>query len=388
MASDLAKQADQYGMDGNRAWQDALDKTAFEQRQIADYLDNRLADGLADLDDWSKTIADSRVAKVVGQAGGIAVDAYQIIDKLIDGDPEGASASYVGAALGGLAAVGLAAIGAPAAVVAGAAVLISWAGEELYDDAVQWLGDFLEWWDPLGIMPDVNGDYNNARNWIQRRDPLTLDLDDDGLETTGIDPNNPILFDHDGDGTANATGWVKPDDGYLVFDRNENGLIDNGTELFGDSTPLLDENGEVVGNAADGFAALAAEDTNNDGNVDAGDANWDKLRVWQDLNSDGKTDEDELKTLEEVGIAGFHVGKEENTQVLANGNAVADLGSYIRTDGSKGTLGEVTGNMADIDLIDNPFYREFSDTIPLTEQAKTLADMQSLHFPRVLAEAA
>lgn len=125
----------------------------------------------------------------------------------------------------------------------------------------------------LNISTWVNAFFLNARNWIQRRDPLTLDLDGDGLETTGIDPNNPILFDHDGDGTANATGWVKPDDGYLVFDRNENGVIDNGTELFGDSTPLLDENGEVVGQAADGFDALAAEDTNNDGIVDVNDAN-------------------------------------------------------------------------------------------------------------------
>jgi hypothetical protein len=256
---------------------------------------------------------------------------------------------------------------------------------EFIDDAQVLIDDLMA--DVNEIFSDINDYFNAARNWIQRRDPLTLDLDGDGLETTGIDPNNPILFDHDGDGTANATGWVKPDDGYLVFDRNENGLIDNGTELFGDSTPLLDENGEVVGQAADGFAALAAEDTNGDGIVDANDANWDKLRVWQDLNSDGKTDEGELKTLEELGIAGFHVAKEENTQVLANGNAVADLGSYIKTDGSEGTMGEVTGNMADIDLIDNPFYREFSDTIPLTEQAKTLADMQGSGNVRDLREA-
>lgn len=261
------------------------------------------------------------------------------------------------------------------------------AAASYYDRVVDFYSDLLFEWDPLDRVPDnINDSFQSARAWVQRRDPLTLDLDGDGLETVGIDGTNPVLFDHDGDGVKNASGWIKPDDGFLVLDRN--GSIDSGTELFGDSTPLLDENGEVVGQAADGFAALAAEDTNGDGIVDANDANWDKLRVWQDLNSDGKTDEGELKTLEELGIAGFHVAKEENTQVLSNGNAVADLGSYIRTDGSEGTLGEVTGNMADIDLIDNPFYREFSDTIPLTEQARTLADMQGLHFPRVLAEAA
>ncbi|SFJ49047.1 hypothetical protein SAMN05216429_10353 [Marinobacter persicus] len=249
-----------------------------------------------------------------------------------------------------------------------------WLKETAQDAFAKLMEEIEDGFESIGDK--VNDLYNDARNWIQRSDPLTLDLDGDGLETTGIDPTNPILFDHDGDGTANATGWVKPDDGYLVLDRNENGLIDNGTELFGDSTPLLDENGEIVGQAADGFAALAAEDTNGDGIVDANDANWDKLRVWQDLNSDGKTDEGELKTLEELGIAGFHVEKEENSQILSNGNAIADLGSYIKTDGSEGALGEVTGNMADIDLADNPFYREFDDSIPLTEQAEALPNMQ------------
>jgi murein DD-endopeptidase MepM/ murein hydrolase activator NlpD len=45
----------------------------------------------------------------------------------------------------------------------------------------------------------------------ERRDPLTLDLDGNGLDTTGINTTNPILFDHDGDGIKTATGWVKRD---------------------------------------------------------------------------------------------------------------------------------------------------------------------------------
>jgi len=202
---------------------------------------------------------------------------------------------------------------------------------------------------PPDIAQKVNDWWNAARNWIQRRDPLTLDLDSDGLETVGIDPANPILFDHDGDGVANATGWIKPDDGFLVLDRNGNGLIDNGTELFGDSTPLY-----AGGTAADGFAALAQEDTNGDGLVNAGDANWNELRVWQDANSDGITDAGELHSLESLNIAGFHVAKSENTTRLANGNQIADLGSYIHDDGTEGTVGQITGGMADIDLADNP----------------------------------
>ncbi len=236
--------------------------------------------------------------------------------------------------------------------------------------------------DELHISDAINKLFIAARNWFQRRDPLTLDLDSDGLETVGIDPANPILFDHDGDGVANATGWIKPDDGFLVLDRNGNGLIDNGTELFGDSTPLV-----AGGTAADGFAALAQEDTNHDGLVNSNDANWDNLRVWQDANSDGITDAGELHSLESLGITGFHVAKSENTTRLGNGNQIADLGSYIRDDGTEGTVGQITGGMADIDLADNPFYRSFSDTVPLTEQAQALPTMQGSGMVRDLQEA-
>jgi hypothetical protein len=59
------------------------------------------------------------------------------------------------------------------------------------------------------------------------RDPLTLDLDGDGIETVAAG----VLFDHTGEGRRAATGWVGPDDGYLVLDRNGNGTIDDGREL-------------------------------------------------------------------------------------------------------------------------------------------------------------
>jgi len=214
------------------------------------------------------------------------------------------------------------------------------------------------------IEAQVNGNYNSARRWFPTRDPLTLDLDGDGIETIGINANDPILFDHDGDGIKNATGWIHPDDGFLVFDRNGNGTIDNGAELFGDSTPTY-----AGGQTADGFAALAQEDTNADGIVNAQDAHWAHLRVWQDTNSDGISQAAELKTLEALGIVGLHVAKQENAQPLANGNQIADLGTFIKADGSEGTVGQITGGLADVDLADNPFYREFPDTVPLTAQA-------------------
>jgi trimeric autotransporter adhesin len=239
----------------------------------------------------------------------------------------------------------------------------------------------------LTIADALSNFFQSARNWFQRADPLTLDLDGDGLETVGINTANPILFDHDGDGIKNATGWIKPDDGFLVLDRNGNGLIDDGTELFGDSTPILDASGVEIRKAADGFDALTNQDTNGDGLVNAQDANWTNLRVWQDANSDGISQEGELKTLEELDIVGFHVDKTENSRPLANGNQLADLGSYIKSDGSEAAVGNVTGGMADIDLANNPFYREFADTLDTTAVAE-LPDMQGSGALRDLREAA
>jgi trimeric autotransporter adhesin len=235
-----------------------------------------------------------------------------------------------------------------------------------------------------GISPDTNGNFQNARNAVApiRRDPLILDLDSDGFETVGIDTTAPILFDHDGDGVKTATGWVAGDDAFLVLDRNGNGTIDDGHELFGDATPLV-----AGGTAADGFAALAQEDSNNDGQVDALDAHFADLRLWRDLNQDGISQSDELLTLASQGIVSLSTARTTNSTLLANGNQIADLGGFVRSDGTSGTLGAVE-QLADVNLASDPFYSEFTDTIPLTEQVQALPDMQGSGMVRSLREAA
>jgi hypothetical protein len=217
-----------------------------------------------------------------------------------------------------------------------------------------------------------------------RRDPLILDLDldSDGFETVGIDTTAPILFDHDGDGVKTATGWVAGDDAFLVLDRNGNGTIDDGHELFGDATPLV-----AGGTAADGFAALAQEDSNNDGQVDALDAHFADLRLWRDLNQDGISQSDEQLTLASQGIVSLSTARTTNSTLLANGNQIADLGGFVRSDGTSGTLGAVE-QLADVNLASDPFYSEFTDTIPLTEQVQALPDMQGSGMVRSLREAA
>jgi hypothetical protein len=107
---------------------------------------------------------------------------------------------------------------------------------------------------------------DKAADGTIRRDPLALDLDDDGIETIGLRDGKPILFDHDGDGIKTGTGWLKSDDAWLVLDRNGNGIIDSGRELFGVDT--LKSNTKL---ATDGFDALRDFDSNNDRKIDQAD---------------------------------------------------------------------------------------------------------------------
>jgi len=220
------------------------------------------------------------------------------------------------------------------------------------------------------VSPTTNTTFLSSQTASPLRvDPLILDLDNDGLETLGINSNDPILFDHNGNGVKTGTGWVKSDDAFLVLvlDRNGNGSIDNGRELFGDSTPL-----SAGGVAADGFAALAQEDTNGDGKVDSLDARFANLRLWRDFNQDGISQAGELFTLASQNIIALNLAKTANSQLLANGNQIADLGGYVRSDGRTGTLGEVTAHLGDIKLASNPFYSRLTDLIALTEQARSL----------------
>ncbi|MGL5631195.1 MAG: calcium-binding protein, partial [Azovibrio sp.] len=224
-----------------------------------------------------------------------------------------------------------------------------------------------------GPNDSVNNNFNNARSWV-RRDPLTLDLDGDGIETVGA--SNSILFDHDGDGTKTGTGWVKSDDGMLVWDRNGNGLIDNGSELFG--VDYVKADGQK---AKDGFDALRDLDTNGDDVFDANDTKFANVRVWRDLNQDGISQANELFTLHELNVASISLTTTQKTINLNGGNQQVSAGTYTRTDGSTGTAGN-------LNLVDNPFYREFEDKIPLTEEAEKLPDMQGSGAVRDLHEAA
>ncbi|MCA3508631.1 MAG: hypothetical protein IOD01_15350 [Rhodobacter sp.] len=180
-----------------------------------------------------------------------------------------------------------------------------------------------------GFMDGVKDLFWLAENAIS---PLILDLDGDGVETLG--QNFYIHFDHDKNGFAERTGWAGADDGLLVLDRNGNGSIDNGSELFGNHS------GSGPG-PANGFAALAESDSNRDGRIDASDAAFASLRVWKDANSNGLTDAGELLTLQQAGVGSLSLSYTTGTAVDAQGNSHLQLGSYTTTQGATRQMTDV-----------------------------------------------
>ncbi|MER0044255.1 hypothetical protein ABRQ16_20825, partial [Pseudomonas sp. MGal98] len=214
----------------------------------------------------------------------------------------------------------------------------------------------LDWFrkrNQKGIDSDVNIDFLGALNFVQRYDPLVLDLDGDGIET--VSANSGVVFDFNGDGLKTGTGWIKKDDGFLVLDRNGNGTIDNGSELFGIDT--VKKNGQK---ATSGFDALGDLDANGDGVFDAADKAFADVRVWQDLNQDGIAQVGELKSLAEHGIAAINLGS-KSTSEASNGNLITAVGSFVRTDGSEGVVNGNQSLVANLDLASNPFYREYTN---------------------------
>jgi hypothetical protein len=122
------------------------------------------------------------------------------------------------------------------------------------------------------------------------------------------------VFDFLGNGEAIQMAWTDGTDGFLVLDRNGDGMITTGAEMFGDYTPMSD--GTV---AKDGFEALRDLDSNTDGLFDAQDKLFDMVQVWVDANHDGISDAGELKGLKELGVKAIHLNPEASERT-ENGN--------------------------------------------------------------------
>ena len=172
------------------------------------------------------------------------------------------------------------------------------------------------------FMP--NFDNSGAPQPNPRYEPLVLDLNGSGIQTTS--KNAGIAFDVNNDGFKLITGWVAPGDGLLVYDPTNSGAVADGSQLFGTSMRLPNDMF-----ALDGFEALGAFDSNSDGKITSSDTNWSGLRVWVDSNQNGMADSGELLTMSQAGVGTLNLSSTASGVVDPQDNLHLRIGSYVDT---------------------------------------------------------
>lgn len=165
---------------------------------------------------------------------------------------------------------------------------------------------------------------------VQSADPLTLDLDGNGLSFTHY--TQGASFDITGAGKAVSTSFVTGGDAFLALDRNGNGTIDDGRELFGDQR-----------GAANGFEELARLDSNGDGTISGQDPSFGQLRLFRD-NGNGRTERGELMSLMQAGISEINLRYANVSANASGGNKLAQVGQFRRSDGSTGQVADALLN--------------------------------------------
>ncbi|MFM0284206.1 calcium-binding protein [Paraburkholderia sediminicola] len=231
---------------------------------------------------------------------------------------------------------------------------------------------------PFDLPHGIDGFFKWLSQSLNLVDPLILDIDGNGIHTTNPDNSN-AYFDFDGSGSRTHTGWISAGDGFLVLDRNKNGTIDSGAELFSNFTPLA--NGTL---AANGFDALREFDLNKDGVIDSNDAIWSSLRIWRDGNGNGTSQSGELLSLDQLGIISIKLSKDGTIRTLENGNMVRGTGSFVQmVDGVA-----VERQMQEIWFGQDTLHQQFDTAIPLRDDVIAMPYVQGAGNVRDLWQAA
>lgn len=157
------------------------------------------------------------------------------------------------------------------------------------------------------------------------KDPLVIDFAGPAAALSDL----RFAFDLDADGRTEDIPMLAGGRGYLAIDRNENGRIDDGSELFGPTS-------------GDGFAELAALDGDGNGWIDEGDAAYARLRAWKPT-ADGQGS---LTTAADAGVGALHLGHVATPFDLRGAandtlGAMRTTGIYLREDGSAGTVSQI-----------------------------------------------
>lgn len=157
-------------------------------------------------------------------------------------------------------------------------------------------------------------------------DPLAIDLNRDGSFASSGQMD--VEFDLLGDGHRSPATWLNSGDGFLAIDRNGNGRIDDGSELFAGRLP------------GESYQQLARYDRNSDGSVDAQEAAEGQIIVWTDVNRDGQTNDGEMFTFDTLGIQSISLQYSDRTKLEAGG-FVTQISAVQYSNGSTGTIADI-----------------------------------------------
>ena len=162
------------------------------------------------------------------------------------------------------------------------------------------------------------------------KDPLVINFSGQAAELS----TDTIEFDIDSDGELDTVHRLDDASGYIALDKNNNGSIDNGNELFG-------------AQSGNGFKELAAYDDDNNGFIDEGDAIWDQLRIWVQ-HDDGSSS---MFTLADKDIGALYLGYSRTDWELSAGQHSDEMAGKIRATGLFLTEEGETGTLQQVDLV-------------------------------------
>ncbi len=166
--------------------------------------------------------------------------------------------------------------------------------------------------------------------------PLIVDTTHDGFKLTS--PADGVRFDLDADGVAERIAWTEADsdEAFLAMDRNGNGRIDDGSELFGNHTPAFPGTRITAGN---GFEALRFTEgpafgrSALNGVLEAGDTVFPRLLLWRDANHNGVSEPEELTPVAGSGLTAIETDYKTSRKKDKHGNEFRQRAKGVWDDG-------------------------------------------------------
>jgi Ca2+-binding RTX toxin-like protein len=194
-------------------------------------------------------------------------------------------------------------------------------------------------WNYTGYQISYQGDSEEGENNFDASSfkrgggqlPIAIDLDGDGIEYISMQ-NSTVMLDGNNDGTFDRTSWVAADDGLLYVDLNNDGIVNGFSELN------LSQFHQDAVTDLDGLELFF--DSNQDGVFNANDSLWNQFGVWQDINQNGISEENETRSLNELGVQSISL-ESDNNERFENDVHVFGEGQVLYADGSTAVFADI-----------------------------------------------